>query len=107
MTRAWLAMKGHRRDRLLAAAVAVLLTVAVGCGHQSTPPQSSAERTGSSPSAQKTSEFDSGTVQQLDAAISDAMSSASIPGAIVGVWGPQGRYVRAIGVAPTRSRARR
>ncbi len=99
MMRAWLAVKGHRRDRLLAAAVAALLTFAVGCDHQSTPPQSAAERTGSSPSAQKTSEFDSGTVQQLDAAISDAMSSASIPGAIIGVWGPHGRYVRAIGVA--------
>ena len=99
MTRAWLAIKGHWRDRRLATAVAALLFFAVGCGHQSTPPQSSAERTGRSPSAQKTWEFDSGTVQQLDAAISDAMRTASIPGAIIGVWGPQGRYVRAIGVA--------
>jgi CubicO group peptidase (beta-lactamase class C family) len=28
-----------------------------------------------------------------------AMRSASIPSAIIGVWGPQGRYVRAVGVA--------
>ncbi|MGO9696405.1 MAG: serine hydrolase domain-containing protein [Mycobacterium sp.] len=39
------------------------------------------------------------TVGRLDGAINDAMRSASIRGAIIGVWGPQGRYVRAVGVA--------
>ena len=27
------------------------------------------------------------------------MIAASIPGAIIGLWGPEGRYVRAVGVA--------
>jgi D-alanyl-D-alanine carboxypeptidase len=36
---------------------------------------------------------------QLDAAIGQAMTDASIPGAIVGIWGPAGDYVRAFGVA--------
>ena len=27
------------------------------------------------------------------------MTAASIPGAIIGLWGPEGRYVRAVGVA--------
>jgi D-alanyl-D-alanine carboxypeptidase len=36
---------------------------------------------------------------QLDAAIGQAMTDASIPGAIVGIWGPAGGYVRAFGVA--------
>jgi len=36
---------------------------------------------------------------RLDAAISQAMTDASIPGAIVGIFGPAGDYVRAFGVA--------
>jgi D-alanyl-D-alanine carboxypeptidase len=37
--------------------------------------------------------------QRLDAAIEQTMKAANIPGAIVGVWGPDGDYVRAFGVA--------
>jgi D-alanyl-D-alanine carboxypeptidase len=59
--------------------------------------QSPAEVTGSSSSAAQ--EFDPATVGRLDGGINDAMRSASIPGAIIGVWGPQGRYVRAVCVA--------
>ena len=98
MRRARLATTGHRRDIVLAAA-ATLLTFVVGCGHPSTPAQSSAERTGSSSSAEATHELDPGTVHRLDFAISDAMRSASIPGAIIGIWAPRGQYVRAVGVA--------
>jgi D-alanyl-D-alanine carboxypeptidase len=36
---------------------------------------------------------------RLDSAIAEAMADASIPGAIVGIWGPDGDYVRAFGVA--------
>src|SRR5215208_6199404 len=36
---------------------------------------------------------------RLDAAIGQARTDASIPGAIVGIWGPAGDYVRAFGVA--------
>lgn len=43
--------------------------------------------------------MDAGTAQRLDAAIAKAMTEALIPGAIIGVWGPQGRYVRAVGAA--------
>ena len=39
------------------------------------------------------------TATRLDAAIGQAMTDASIPGAIVGIWGPAGDYVRAFGVA--------
>jgi D-alanyl-D-alanine carboxypeptidase len=35
----------------------------------------------------------------LDAAITKTMADMSIPGAIVGVWGPTGDYVRSFGVA--------
>src|SRR5215213_4789244 len=39
------------------------------------------------------------TATRLDAAIGQARTDASIPGAIVGIWGPAGDYVRAFGVA--------
>ena len=82
---------------LLTRVVAALLAVAPACGHQSTPVQSPADVTGNSSSAAR--EFDPATVARLDATINDAMHAAAIPGAIIGVWGPQGRYVRAVGVA--------
>ena len=37
---------------------------------------------------------------RLDAAITATMTDMSIPGAVVGVWGPTGDYVRSFGVAP-------
>jgi D-alanyl-D-alanine carboxypeptidase len=43
--------------------------------------------------------MDAGIAKRLDAAIDQTMTAASIPGAIIGVWGPDGRYVRAVGVA--------
>lgn len=45
--------------------------------------------------------FDSATVDKLDAAITAAVSAARIPGVMVGVWSPQGDYVKAFGVADT------
>jgi D-alanyl-D-alanine carboxypeptidase len=36
---------------------------------------------------------------RLDAAITQTMSDMSIPGVVVGIWGPAGDYVRAFGVA--------
>ncbi|KLO30330.1 serine hydrolase domain-containing protein [Mycobacterium haemophilum] len=67
----------------LVAGIAVLLTFATACA-------------GQSPS---TPSLDPATVRQLDGAIDDARRTASIPGAIVGLWGPQGQYVRAFGVS--------
>jgi D-alanyl-D-alanine carboxypeptidase len=43
--------------------------------------------------------LDAAMAQRLDAAIQQAMHTASIPGAIVGIWGPDGSYVRGFGVA--------
>lgn len=36
---------------------------------------------------------------RLDSAISEAMAATSVPGAIVGLWGPDGDYIRTFGVA--------
>jgi D-alanyl-D-alanine carboxypeptidase len=45
------------------------------------------------------------TADRLDAAIGQVMTDKSIPGAIVGIWGPDGVYVRPFGVADTASHA--
>ncbi|MUM20065.1 beta-lactamase family protein [Mycobacterium sp. CBMA271] len=46
-------------------------------------------------------ELDTATSATLDTAISEVLASTGVPGAIVGVWGPKGRYVRTFGVANT------
>lgn len=38
---------------------------------------------------------------KLDDAITTAMASAQVPGALVGVWSPEGNYVKAFGLADT------
>jgi len=43
--------------------------------------------------------------QRLDSAINDAMTAAGVPGAMIGIWGPDGDYVRAFGVADKTTRA--
>nr|WP_307787480.1 serine hydrolase domain-containing protein [Mycolicibacterium sp. S2-37] len=43
--------------------------------------------------------LDADLVRRLDAAIDQTLATAGVPGAIVGVFGPDGEYVRAIGVA--------
>jgi D-alanyl-D-alanine carboxypeptidase len=78
--------------------VALLVSVSA-CGSDRTPPGSSTSSTLSPSGAQASRDIDAGTAQRLDAAINQAMTAAAIPGAIVGVWGPAGRYVQAVGVA--------
>lgn len=48
--------------------------------------------------------LDAPTATRLDVAIGRAMTEASIPGAIVGIWGPAGDYVRTFGVADKATR---
>ena len=45
--------------------------------------------------------FEAATVAKLDEAITAALSAAGTPGVMVGVWSPQGDYVKAFGVADT------
>src|SRR2546423_10716113 len=89
----WRAMNA----RMIAlAAAAVLLLTTSGCGGKSTP-QSSTPGTPSS--SEITKPIDQALAQRLDAAVNKAMTAAGVPGAIVGIWGPTGDYVRAFGVA--------
>ena len=73
---------GIRLRVVLAAAAAAVLLPPFAVGRASAQPQ-----------------IDAATAQRLDAGITATMSDASVPGAIVGIWGPKGRYVRALGVA--------
>ena len=43
--------------------------------------------------------------QRLDTAVDQAMTAAGVPGSIIGIWGPDGNYVRAFGVADKTTRA--
>lgn len=62
------------------------------CGSDSSP-------TEGSPSSGVESSSELATADRLDAAIKQVMADKSIPGAIVGVWAADGRYVRAFGIA--------
>jgi D-alanyl-D-alanine carboxypeptidase len=61
--------------------------------------------TDSSTEGSVTSSAKSGPTARLDAAINQVMKDASIPGVAVGIWGPDGDYVRAFGVADKKSGA--
>jgi D-alanyl-D-alanine carboxypeptidase len=86
----------------LAVAAVMLLTLS-GCGGDSASPQSST--TGPPAAPEGTKSLDEALAQRLDAAVNEAMTAAGVPGAIVGIWGPDGGYVRAFGVADKATRA--
>jgi D-alanyl-D-alanine carboxypeptidase len=89
----WRAMTA--RMIALAAAAVLLLTMS-GCGDKSTPQSST---TGPPPAPETTKPIDNAIAKRLDAAVNQAMTAAGVPGAIVGIWGPGGDYVRGFGVA--------
>ncbi|MDI9915267.1 serine hydrolase [Rhodococcus sp. IEGM 1379] len=45
--------------------------------------------------------MDSATTAALDAIVDAAVNSTGIPVAVVGIWGPDGSYVKAAGVTDT------
>lgn len=89
----------RRRGRLAAAAVTLLL--AAGCSDDSTTEPAASDTTAASgtTAAESTAALDPSLSQRLDSAIENTMKQASVPGAMVGIWGPGGTYVKAFGVA--------
>jgi D-alanyl-D-alanine carboxypeptidase len=79
------------------AAIAVLL-LAAGCADEPTT-QPSPTAPPASPSADPAKPMSDAVAQRLDTAVNQAMTAVNVPGAIIGVWGPDGSYVRAFGVA--------
>src|SRR6478735_8277399 len=89
--------------RKIVLAVTAVLLATSGCADKSTPPQSSA--TSSAASSETAKPMSDALAQRLDAAVNHAMTAAGVPGAIIGIWGPDGDYVRAFGVADKTTRA--
>jgi D-alanyl-D-alanine carboxypeptidase len=85
------------------AVAAVLLVSMSACADDSASPQSST--TGPTASSEAAKPMNDAIAQRLDAAVNQAMTAASVPGAIVGIWGPDGTYTRAFGVADKATRA--
>jgi D-alanyl-D-alanine carboxypeptidase len=82
---------------------AVLLLAASGCAGEHTSPQPSASAPPASSEAERP--MTDAIAQRLDTAVNQAMTAAGVPGAIIGIWGPDGTYVRAFGVADKTARA--
>lgn len=82
------------------AAVAVSTLLIAGCTGEpsSSPSSSSAPTTTTTNGAAAVKDFDPAVAQRLDTAINDAMKATNVPGVIVGLWGPDGEYVRTFGV---------
>jgi D-alanyl-D-alanine carboxypeptidase len=90
--------------RMTALAVtAVLLLATSGCTDKPTSTQPSA--TAPPASSEAARPIPDALAQRLDTSVNQAMTAAAIPGAIVGMWGPDGSYVRAFGVADKTTRA--
>ena len=83
-----------RKRRLFVAVLGTAMMALAGCS--STGPATPEESVTSSTEAGAV--LDATTATRLDDAIGRAMTAASIPGAIVGIWGPAGDYVRTFGV---------
>jgi D-alanyl-D-alanine carboxypeptidase len=85
-------------SRITAFAVTAVLLAASGCSTESTTkPSATAHLTTSSAESEKP--MNDAAAKRLDAAVNQAMTAAKVPGAMVGVWGPDGSHVRAFGVA--------
>lgn len=83
--------------------MAAALIFVAGCG-QDSPPQNPAP-TATADASGAAKEMDAGVTGRLDDAIDKAMDQAAVPGAIIGIWGPNGNYARALGVADQASGA--
>ena len=86
------------RVTVLAATVVLLLTGS-GCADEPTAERPSTTAPPTSSSAEPAKPINDALAERLDAAVNQAMTAANVPGAIIGVWGPDGDYVRAFGVA--------
>src|SRR6478609_8848886 len=91
--RFWLA----RIRPVVVVVMAAVMVASAACS--STVPSTSAVSSASS--AEASTPLAGAAASQLDTAVGQAMTEASIPGAIVGIWGPAGDYVRTFGVADT------
>ncbi len=90
-------MTATLRWRAVVAVTASAVLLAGCTGERAAAPSSSAVPGTSAAAPVK--DIDPAVAKRLDGAIYDAMNAADVPGLIVGLWGPDGQYVRAFGVA--------
>ena len=79
----------HRSARAVLAVVLAATGLVAGCSIRSGPAQAGSRA------------LDSAVVARLDAAIDAVVAAEAIPGALIGIWSPDGEYIRASGVADT------
>jgi D-alanyl-D-alanine carboxypeptidase len=85
------------------AVTVALLVVMSGCTGEPSSPQPSTTAPPTSSEVERP--LADALSQRLDTAVNQAMTAAGVPGAVVGIWGPDGDYVRAFGVADKTTRA--
>lgn len=85
-------------------AAAALMFVSA-CGEDSASQDAGTTGTTGASSAPAGKQMDAAVASRLDEAIDKAMDAAGVPGAIIGIWGPDGDYVRTPGEADQASGA--
>lgn len=89
--------------RALPAVLAMALTVALTACAAGDPRPPLAPVSSESSDAPATT-MNADLTERLDGAVERVVADAAIPGAIIGIWGPDGDYVRAFGVADKKTR---
>ncbi|MFD9681592.1 serine hydrolase domain-containing protein [Rhodococcus sp. NPDC059969] len=87
---------GARRIMLVGLCSAMVAGAVISC---------STDKSTDNPTATSEKVMDSAVTDQLDAIIDAAVDSTGIPGAMVGIWGPDGNYVKVAGVSDTATKA--
>ncbi|MFE5643185.1 serine hydrolase domain-containing protein [Rhodococcus sp. NPDC056516] len=87
---------GARRILLVSLCSAMVAGAVISC---------STDKSTDNPTATSDKVMDSAVTDQLDAIIDAAVNSTGIPGAMVGIWGPDGNYVKVAGVSDTATKA--
>ncbi|MES9516267.1 serine hydrolase domain-containing protein [Rhodococcus erythropolis] len=87
---------GARRIMLVGLCSAMVAGAVISC---------STEKSADNPTSTSDKVMDSAITGQLDSIIDAAVNSTGIPGAMVGIWGPDGNYVKVAGVADTATKA--
>ncbi|MFD6513806.1 serine hydrolase domain-containing protein [Rhodococcus sp. NPDC060176] len=87
---------GARRIMLVGLCSAMVVAAVISC---------STDKSTDNPTATSDKVMDSAVTDQLDSIIDAAVNSTGIPGAMVGIWGPDGNYVKVAGVSDTATKA--
>lgn len=91
--------RGRRWAALVAVLAAVGLLAASGCSGDASDAAGTSTSTVGSATAGTSPQLDEATVQRLDELVREFQEVNQTPGALIGIWSPQGTYVSATGVS--------